>query len=262
MKNIFIYTLAFAATAVAIGFESNNITAPVSEKTGIAVGQFQPVAVLELFTSQGCSSCPAADRLLARTINGVGKTGKNIFALSFHVDYWNRLGWPDPFSTKEYSDRQSQYASRLNLNGVYTPQMIVNGSREFTGSDELALEDALNRSLKTNTLAAFTRLSANIENNAAPTVKFSLDGDYTNCRINLALVSLSETTAIKRGENGGLTLTNENIVRQFISVPAAATGEISFKAGPLPAGNNMAIVAYIQNDSDLKIIGAAKAEIK
>ena len=262
MKNIFICTLAFVATVAAIGFDSNKPTASTSEKTGVAVGQFQPVAVLELFTSQGCSSCPSADRLLARTINSAGKTGKNLFALSFHVDYWNRLGWADPFSTKEYSDRQSEYASQLNLNSVYTPQMIVNGSREFTGSDERALEDALNRSLKTNTLAAFTTLSANIENNAAPIVKFSLEGDYINCRINLALVSLSETTAIKRGENGGLTLTNENIVRQFISVPATTAGEISFKADPLHPGNNTAIVAYIQNNSDMKIIGAAKAEIK
>ena len=94
---------------------------------------FQPVAVIELFTSQGCSSCPSADQLLSQTINEAKKDGRKIFALSFHVDYWNRLGWADPFSTNEYSQRQRAYAAQLNDNSVYTPQMIVNGSRQFVG---------------------------------------------------------------------------------------------------------------------------------
>ncbi len=261
MKNIMICTVAVAAMIFAIGFNPGKTAEQNNEQQNSPVGVFQPVAVLELFTSQGCSSCPAADRLLAHTISNAGKEGKNVIALSFHVDYWNRLGWPDPFSAKEYSDRQSQYASRLNLNGVYTPQMIVNGAREFVGSDEADLKDALNKSLRTNTTTAFTSLSASM-NDKAPKVKFAIEGDYTACKINFALVSLSETTVIKRGENGGLTLTNENVVRQFVSIPAAAEGEISFKANPLPAGTNMAIVAYIQKTGDLKIIGAAKAEIK
>ena len=223
---------------------------------------FQPVAVIELFTSQGCSSCPSADKLLAQTINEAKKDGRNVFALSFHVDYWNRLGWADPFSAKEFSQRQNTYASQMNLNGVYTPQMVVNGSTQFVGSDEHDLKTALDKSLSIIPLVSFKTLSVNLQNNAPPQVKFSLDGMYANCNINFALVSLSETTSIKRGENGGLTLTNENVVRQFISIPAVAESEINFKASPVPAGNNMAIVVYLQQNSNLKIIGAAMAEIK
>lgn len=222
---------------------------------------FQPIAVIELFTSQGCSSCPAADKLLTQTISEAKKDGRKIFALSFHVDYWNRLGWADPFSAKEYSQRQGAYVTQLKLSSVYTPQMVVNGSKEFVGSDEHDLKDALNKSLNAMPVAAFKVLSASVQNNTAPKVKFLLDGMYAGCNINFALVSLSETTAIKRGENGGLTLTNENVVRQFISIPAIAEGEINFKASPVPAGNNMAIIAYIQQTNTLKIIGAAKAEI-
>ena len=140
--------------------------------------------------------------------------------------------------------------------------MIVNGSRQFVGSDEKDLKDALDKSLHTIPAAAFKTLVANLQNNTPPQVKFSLDGDYTGCNINFALVSLSETTSIKRGENGGLTLTNENVVRQFISIPATTEGTISFKAAPVPNGNNMAIVAYLQQANTLKIIGAAMAEIK
>ena len=223
---------------------------------------FQPVAVIELFTSQGCSSCPSADHLLSQTINEAKKDGRKIFALSFHVDYWNRLGWADPFSAKEYSQRQRTYAAKLNDNSVYTPQMIVNGSRQFVGSDENDLKDALDKFLHTTPTAAFKTLTVALQNNIPPQVKFSLDGDYTGCNINFALVSLSETTSIKRGENGGITLTNENVVRQFISIPSIAEGTINFKATPVPSGNNMAIIAYLQQNNNLKIIGAAMAEIK
>ena len=239
-----------------------SVAQPVAEKKILSAEQFQPVAVLELFTSQGCSSCPSADRLLGRTITKAKKDGKNIFALSFHVDYWNRLGWTDPFSAKEYSERQNEYASKLRLNSVYTPQMIVNGAREFVGSDESGLNEAVGKSLGVNAIAAFKTITATLQNSEAPQVQFSLQGNYAGCNINFALVSLSETTSIKRGENGGLTLTNENVVRQFVTVPASAEGTVSFKSSPIPAGNNMTIVAYIQNNRDLKIIGAAKAEIK
>ena len=223
---------------------------------------FQPVAVIELFTSQGCSSCPSADQLLSQTINEAKKDGRKIFALSFHVDYWNRLGWADPFSAKEYSQRQRAYAAQLNDNSVYTPQMIVNGSMQFVGSDEKDLKDALDKSFHTLPTAAFKTLTATLQNNTAPQLKFSRDGNYAGCNINFALVSLSETTSIKRGENGGITLTNEHVVRQFISVPATAEGSINFKTSPLPSGNNTAIVAYLQQSNNLKIIGAAMAEIK
>ena len=248
-----------AEVAIIILIVSFKKQAPASsvETTG-----FTPVAVIELFTSQGCSSCPSADHLLEKTIEEAKKDGRKIFALSFHVDYWNRLGWADPFSDKKYSQRQSEYASTLNLNSVYTPQMIVNGSREFVGSSESDLKDALSKSLNTKPTAAFKTLNAVVQNQNPPSIKFALDGDYSGCKINFALVSLSETTSIKRGENGGLTLKNENVVRQFISIPAVATGEINFKSSPMPSSSNLAIVAYIQRSSDYKIIGASMAEIK
>ena len=89
------------------------------------------VNVVELFTSQGCSSCPPADALLAQI-----KDDTNVIALSYHVDYWNYLGWKDPYSNKAYSAYQRSYAKELN-SGVYTPQMVVNGSKEFVGSKVL-----------------------------------------------------------------------------------------------------------------------------
>jgi len=223
---------------------------------------FEPVSVIELFTSQGCSSCPPADKLLAETITEAKKDGKKIFALSFHVDYWNRLGWIDPFSDKKYSQRQSDYVSALNLNGAYTPQMIVNGTTQFVGSDKSSLSNALDKSFTTNAKANFKTLTAKSVEGKSIHLQYSLDGEFSNSKINFALVSLAETTIVKRGENGGRTLTNENIVRQFISTQATSSGEIDFALSPLPTKNNQTIIAYIQRNSDLKIVGAATAELK
>ena len=102
-------------------------------------------AVIELFTSEGCSSCPPADALVAR----VQKESANepVYILAFHVDYWNRLGWKDVFSSSEYSDRQNQYAMWLKLSSVYTPQAIVNGRTEFVGSEEGTLRNAIKTGL-------------------------------------------------------------------------------------------------------------------
>ncbi|MDN3656698.1 DUF1223 domain-containing protein [Ferruginibacter paludis] len=252
MKKLFLLSAIGSILLAAVAFRPQ-----LQPKTSL-----QPVAVIELFTSQGCSSCPAADQLLAQTINASKKDGRKIFALSFHVDYWNRLGWADPFSTKEFSQRQRTYAAKLNDKSVYTPQMVVNGSRQFVGSDENDLKDALGKSLKTVPMAAFKTLTVNLQNDAPPQVKFSLEGNYEDCTINFALVSDSETTSVKRGENSGLSLTNENVVRQLITAPATAAGTINFKRAPVPADNNMRVIAYLQQSNSLKIIGAAMAEIK
>jgi hypothetical protein len=261
MKRIFLFAVSFILIISAVAFKCSQKEMKVDDNKTVAVGQFEPVAVIELFTSQGCSSCPPADHLLAQTINEAKKKRTKIFALSFHVDYWNRLGWTDPFSTKEYSERQSEYASQMQHGSVYTPQIIVNGSTEFVGSDASRLQKALSASLNTKTEAGFKTLTATVQNNEAPKVKFSLEGNYTGCKINFALVALSETTSIKRGENGGVTLTNENVVRQFISKTATQDGEINFNEKPLPVTGNVAVIAYLQRSSDMKIIGASMATL-
>src|SRR5947207_13958329 len=98
--------------------------------------------VVELFTSQGCSSCPPADVLLSEVAHDASLRG-HVIPLAFHVDYWDRLGWRDPFSAADWSRRQSFYVRALSLRGAYTPQMVVNGARQFVGSNAHALDAAL-----------------------------------------------------------------------------------------------------------------------
>lgn len=104
-------------------------------------GKNKGFAVVELFTSEGCSSCPAADAAITELLS---KQLKDVYIVSYHVDYWNRLGWEDEFSKHEFSERQQQYAKHLSLQGVYTPQVVVNGTVEFVGSNESGLNNAVN----------------------------------------------------------------------------------------------------------------------
>ena len=221
--------------------------------------KFEPVAVVELFTSQGCSSCPAADRLLTKTLKE--NNDPHVLALSFHVDYWNHLGWADPFSDKDYTKRQYAYAKQFNSRSVYTPQMVVNGTAQFVGSNAAALKNALTQATRQAPPAGFESLSVQPESGKILKVKYKLAGDYQNARINFALVSKHETTAIKRGENGGRTLSSDNVVRQFISTDAKASGEVLFNDRD-GRPDDLAVIAYVQRADDLQIVGGAKVEIE
>ncbi len=98
-------------------------------------------AVLELFTSEGCSSCPAADRLLPQLM----KTDSNVVALSFHVDYWDNLGWKDAFSNASFTERQRRYGNQFHLESIYTPQLVINGEYELVGSNRQKAESLIKK---------------------------------------------------------------------------------------------------------------------
>lgn len=214
---------------------------------------FAPVAVVELFTSQGCSSCPPADVLLKKTIESAGN--KQIYALSFHVDYWNRLGWKDPFSNADFSARQYNYVRALGLNGAYTPQMVVNGEAEFVGSNAMALQHALQNAFSKAATTDFEKLSFN---NADKIVSYELKGEVSGQVINVAVVSEKEITIIKRGENSGRTLENDHVVKAWTTQEASLKGQIAID---VVSKKNESIIVYIQDAKTMHINGAAKIQM-
>jgi hypothetical protein len=223
-----------------------------------APASFEPVAVVELFTSEGCSSCPPADKLLGETIKHYENGNKRIFALAFHVDYWNRLGWKDSFSTKQFSDRQGMYAQALHLNGVYTPQIVVNGTQEFVGSDGSSLDEALLKADSKKSSAEFSELKA-LSSGKQINVSYSLKGDFADSRINFALVSIHESIFVKSGENHGRQLEHTNVVRQFVTVQAASSGNIQLN--DVAQTDNWMLIAYVQKNNGLAIVGAADVKL-
>lgn len=177
----------------------------------------KPRAVVELFTSQGCSSCPAADRILAE----YAKRG-DVLALSWHVDYWNYLGWRDTFSKAAFTDRQQRYAASFQRRGVYTPQAVVNGRTHAVGSHHREIENLITsyaRSGKGLTVPVTTRF----EGESVRITAGGVDGKAT-----LWIVYFDRRIPVKilRGENRGRTITYHNVVRDFTMLGMTKDGAV------------------------------------
>jgi hypothetical protein len=199
-------------------------------------------AVVELFTSEGCSSCPPADRLLAELSQRGG-----VYALEFHVDYWNSLGWRDPYSSARYSDRQRAYAGD---DQVYTPEMIVKGTNAFVGSDRERAEAAIAAGLGKRPPVA---LEAHV---AGDRLTYRTSAAPKDAKLCVAIVDAHRTTKVPRGENAGRTLEHARVVRAFASATlTSAEGSIALP-GKVPAGG--AVVVFVQEASGV-IVGAAEA---
>jgi len=212
-------------------------------------------ALVELFTSEGCSSCPPADEAVGK----INTKDQPIYILSFHVDYWDYLGWKDPYSNAAYSERQREYGNLFGLTSIYTPQIIVNGTTEFSGGDESRLQESIGTSLKRKREKILT-LSLVRSANKITIHCNTMPGD--GIKLNLALVQLRATDFIRRGENKGRTLHHFNIVRDFQSIANGKHGDIYFEN--LPTGSNPAdfeLVAFLQKTVSGEIISAIRVAI-
>ena len=222
----------------------------------------RPVAVLELFTSQGCSSCPPADELLAQIQALQAEHKLPVYCLSFHVDYWNSLGWTDPFSKPQFSKRQRDYARGFGSRSVYTPQLIVNGRREFVGSKASAAKEALREALDGKSVASI-ELSAKLKSDSSRVaLNYQLTGAPNDSVLNVAVVQRQGKNQVPRGENAGRSLKHVNVVREFVTRQVtSAQGELKL---PLPQGvkpSELGVIAYLQSKADGHILGAAAAEL-
>ncbi|MCF0054630.1 thioredoxin family protein [Dyadobacter sp. CY356] len=217
-------------------------------------------AVVELFTSQGCSSCPPAEDLVAKLENE--SAGKPVYILAFHVDYWNHQGWKDVFSDHDFTKRQYQYASWLKTESVYTPQIVVNGKREFIGSQEATLNDAISTSLN-KSVAASLSLEATLNQNKI-ILQYLAKGAGANSDLQLALIQKLAQTTVKRGENAGRILSHVQIVRQIKSeaINSAGSGRAEIL---LPAGfdaKSWEVIGFIQNKNTGEILAANQPDLK
>ncbi len=212
--------------------------------------------VLELFTSQGCSSCPPADKLLDEI--KAKYENKNVFVLSYHVDYWNRLGWKDPFSSDLYSDYQRDYAEKFNSRSIYTPQLVVNGSEHFTGSNRYKAEAALDKYAKSKTT---NTIAINEVKKEGTTIflDYQIQGDDFNT-VTFALVVSERITKVSRGENRNRTLKNGNIVAKRM-VTKDQSGEVKITIPDWVSENDqLSVIGYTQ-DTFLKTTGATEIKI-
>ncbi len=227
-----------------------------------------PVLV-ELFTSEGCSSCPPADDLLARLDKAQPVRGAEVIALSEHVDYWNHLGWRDPYSSAEFSRRQAEYADAFRIDGNYTPQMVVDGQTEFVGSNQSKARDAIVKASQTEKVAVQLTATGDSSNAAKASLRVRIEnsprvksGD--TAEVLIAITEDNLRSAVLRGENGGRSLKHTAVIRQLNVI-----GEIDSEAGQsfegayianLESGwqrENLRAVVFVQERGSRRVLGAA-----
>jgi hypothetical protein len=201
--------------------------------------------VVELFTSEGCSSCPPADGLLAEL---AGRP--DVLALSFHVDYWDRLGWKDPFSSPDATRRQHGYADLLGLATVYTPQMVVDGRWQAVGSDRNEVEQALGSARR---IRDGVPVAVAVDHGR---VRVTLGQGGDGVAGNLLLIGFDRrhVTAVSRGENGGRTLSHVDVVRSIEEIGQFDGGRRTFE---VPIRSPSDRVAAILQGRDGRVLGVA-----
>jgi hypothetical protein len=225
-----------------------------------------PVLV-ELFTSEGCSSCPPADALLQQLDRTQPVNGAELIVLSEHVDYWNHIGWTDPFSSRFFSNRQSTYAGRFGLASVYTPQMVVDGSVEFVGNDSHLVSQAVQKSLPVPKIAirisgmsldASKTLNAHVDADALPEAAQVLKAD-----VYLVVALNHAESQVLRGENGGRRLSHVGVVQSLTKIGSIEAGktfsqDVHLKLDSRTDPANLRVIAFIQQPGQKQVLGAVQ----
>ncbi len=233
-------------------------------------GQRVPVLV-ELFTSEGCSSCPPADAVLAKLERTQPVAGAEVIALGQHVDYWNYIGWADPFSSPLFSERQGDYGRAFNRDGVYTPQMVVDGEVEFIGSNLSKAREAIAKAAMHQKATVQITRAAAASNAADGPVAFKvrvadLPPLSSNETVDLMLaVTESELSSqVSRGENSGRTLEHGSVVRHLAIITQAdprdakvINAEPSVKLAREWKRENLRAVAFVQAHHSRRVLGVA-----
>jgi hypothetical protein len=256
--------------AASIGAAALLILSTFGRSTGAAVprepGSAPRLVVVELFTSEGCSSCPPADALLKKLSEQPFSPDVQIVALEEHVDYWNQLGWKDPYSTAEFSQRQSEYSRVFGTDGVYTPQMVVDGQNELVGSRSMAAREAIQKAANQPKaeIGLVAGANASPDKPAFEVQVKSLGGISPRGETELwvAVTEKGLQTDVKAGENSGETLKHAAVVRNLRKIetlhdPAGYKRQIQLAIEPGWKKENLAVVAFLAEKGSHKIIGAA-----
>jgi hypothetical protein len=266
LRTYLFQALPFLAGLLLFGCASGQASGPEGKTTAA-----RQVVIVELFTSEGCSSCPPADALLKELSETQPVGGVQIVALEEHVDYWNQLGWADPFSSNQYSLRQSDYSASFKNSGVYTPQMIADGSKEFVGSRgreaRATIEEAARQ---TKTPVGLKEIARDHEGSTALEITIpasSGEGNGKQGEVWLAVTESDLRTDVKAGENAGETLQHAPVVRTLRKVGDVRTQEgaslqTSIKLEKKWRTENLAAVVFLAEKHNGKIFGAAMLKME
>jgi hypothetical protein len=262
-KGLLVVCVGAIAASSKIGVESSAQAAPPAKAEANAV----PVLV-ELFTSEGCSSCPPADQVLAALERTQSVAGARIVPLALHVDYWDGIGWPDPFASAQATQRQRSYAPLGS--GSYTPQAVIDGRAETIGSRKAMVEQAIGEAAKRPHASIAIDVPARAEPAAPLEVMLKIGalppGAAPDAEVLVALTQNVVKVAVPRGENAGKTLEHTAVTRQLVVVgPTPAAGATLKTSLKIPAGlaaKELRIVAFVQERGSRKVLGTATRDVE
>lgn len=260
------HRLTLISLTTAAVFFAAFLAAENSSFRSIGTASSSTPVVVELFTSEGCSSCPPADLLLQK-FDKQPIPGAQLIVLSEHVDYWNHIGWTDPYSSAAYSQRQSTYGNRLRLESVYTPQMVVDGSDEFVGNDSHEATQAFEKA------AARTKIPVQIS-------RATLEGNVVKAHLETGSLPAQSRKAdvvfvvalnyaesqVARGENSGRRLTHVAVVRALVKAASLSDGQsfsqdVSVKLENRMDPSQLRVIAFLQESGQGRILGATVAQL-
>lgn len=224
-------------------------------------GQYKSFAVVELFTSQGCSSCPPADRVLHQLVDESRKKNLRVYSLAFHVDYWDDLGWKDIFSQQKFTHRQRMYGAHLNQGSIFTPQVMINGQFGINGARGDLIQKHINSFISVPADKLLT-LKINGSNHSQVEVGFEIFNRGQHDLLNLALVERSLAVKILHGENAGLLMNYDNVVRNFKTIHIDHDSGVVLLEIPNGCNNKrLSIIGFLQNPESLAISAAHQVDM-
>lgn len=254
MKTVIIFLLLIFSAACAMQtVESQKRTENPQSKQAVLV---------ELFTSEGCASCPPADKVLAFLEREQPAPQAEIITLAFHVDYWDDLGWKDAFSSPLYSQRQELYGQKFRIDAIYTPQMIVDGQTEFGGSNSGKAVSAVMESARAKKAKIEMVLNENLLK-----IDISEISKTENATVFLVIAEDNLTSKIKRGENSGQVLRHASVVRRLTAIGSVNSSDSKFSAEAnlefLPGWKkeNLKIVVFVQENESRRVLGVNKVSL-
>lgn len=247
--------------------KTNLLTAAIVLGSAWAAHAAEPArtaVLLELFTSEGCSSCPPADRLLETLDRTQPLADAELIVLSEHVDYWDRLGWKDPFSSAEVTDRQRQYSNAFQIESIYTPELVIDGRKEVVGNDAAAAQAAIADAIKAP--KAQLTLATPVREGGQLRVRVDGAGSTGHGVLYLALAENRMQTKVLRGENAGHSLTHVAVLRKLVkigSVPKeqAFTKELQVPVDAGMGAQGLRVVVFLQDSRNSHILAAAQQKL-
>lgn len=269
--SVAILPIVFLSLPFAVFRHTKNVVKAISSEATSQPGKTAASSsvLVELFTSEGCSTCPPADKLLTELDENQPVNGAQVIALSEHVDYWNRLGWKDPFSSAQFTQRQTDYSETLHVEDIYTPQMIVDGQNQLVGNQRATALEAIARAAQ----SPKARIEAAIKSSTPNSITLSIQagevpevsrGDRAD--VILAITESGLMSNVARGENAGRRLTHSAVTRRMVKIGTIEGKDFSAEQAvhldPVWKRVKLKAVVFVQERASRRILGAAAIKLE